>query len=203
MQHFINQLITARRLQLTGYAAAFALLGGLVSCAKEKAKTPVVPVSEYLQKIVPYTDGQTFLFMSSEGDEIEVRAQVEKNSITVPSCENCDIMHEVEYMSYILWDGAKMLAKITVDNRPRVFMAISSPLSDYVYGANFDFSVAEDSDDAVCEAQACKMFTLNGHIFSNCIEIRNGAGPHVAYYSVEKGIVGFTYNDGPVYFLVK
>ena len=178
----------------------------LTSCKKDKVPTTYVP--DYLKQMLPYHDGQTIRFNGNYG-VIDAIISAKSGFITKSSCPSCDPYIREEYLEYHFNVGTTRFVKISVDVRPNVFLGIYSPLANFQSGGGFDFLTKEGLPQFICNGprQTClTSIVLNGKTYFNVLEIRNGTSADQiieAYYSVEKGLIGFAYGNGSIYYLVE
>jgi hypothetical protein len=187
------------------------LLLVIASCKKEKLATTYVPA--YLKQMLPYTDQQELRFARvpnppnpSFNAKVKITSYISEQS----ACMNCPPNKRIEYIRYRFYDGNRSFAEFTIDNRPYIFLSIMSPLDNYNIGAGFDFSVTEGVAVPVCNGprQTCiGSITLNGVAYSNVLEVISGStAPNEltkAYYTVEKGLIGFKYGSGETFNLLQ
>lgn len=191
----------------TSILSCVLLLCLVFACSKkEQVQTLLLP--EQKLQMLPYTNGQTVRFTSNQGATIEAVVNVKKGTVKKTSCNNCtDYIYE-EFMEVSMAVGNKQFVTMSVDSRPVVFMSIYSPEDNYQIGAGFDFATIEGTSQPSCNAprQEClDSLALDGGItFSRVLEISNGVTNSSnqlakAYYTVNRGLVGFSYGNGITY----
>lgn len=187
---------------------ALFLLFLVVACRKDKI--PTLPASPELKKMLPYSNGQIVRYASTQGRVVEAVVAAKMGVTKKSACATCDAYVYEEYMQCIFTVGTKSFVQMSVDNRPHVFMSISSPEDNYQIGGGFDFDTIEGTSQPSCTAprQAClDSVVLNGKTYSKVLEVISGANGSTqltkAYYSVNKGLLGFAYGNGNTYLLVE
>jgi len=171
------------------------------SCKKDKVDKTYIPA--YLEKMVPYKNNQTINFITTNGGILPTSVTVSRGFTEKSNCVGCAPYAIEEYANYEFKDGVHPFIRISIDVRPNIFMNIFSPADNYQIGNGFDFLTQEGSPQFLCNGprQTClSSIVLNGTTFTNVLEIISGAsGPNdlvKAYYTVEKGLVGFKYGNG-------
>ena len=176
----------------------------VVSCKKDKVPTTYVP--DYLKEMLPYQNGQTIRFNGNYG-VIDAIISASSGFVTKSACSSCEPYVREEYLEYRFNVGTKPFVKFSVDVRPNVFLGIYSPMANFQSGGGFDFLTKEGIPQPICDGprQTClSTLILNGKSYSNVLEIRNGTSADQiikAYYTVEKGLIGFAYGNGSIYYL--
>jgi hypothetical protein len=175
----------------------------LNSCKKDKVE--VTPVPDYLQKMIPYKVGETIIYRNENGAIITATVEKESYISEQSACSGCPVAIRTEIIKCKLVTGGKRFIDFQLDNRPIVFLGIWSPLENYQTGGGFDFYVTEGISQPICNTsrQTClPSVILNGTTYINVLEIYNGGTPDKiskAYYTVEKGVIGFRYSNGTTY----
>ena len=187
---------------------ALFLLFLVVSCRKDKI--PTLPASPELKKMLPYQNGQIVRFASTQGRVVEAVVTTKMGVVKKSACATCDVEVYEEYMECIFTAGTRPFVQMSVDNRPNVFMTISSPEDNYQIGGGFDFATIEGTSQPSCTAprQAClDSVVLNGKTYPKVLEVISGANGSSqltkAYYTVNKGLLAFAYGNGNTYLLVE
>ncbi|MCW3080618.1 hypothetical protein [Segetibacter sp.] len=180
----------------------------LSSCHKEKFPTRYVPDS--LKQMVPYRDADVIQYANASGSILNVRIGKEGGFIEKSTCVGCEPYEREETIGYVFYVGVKTLVRLSIDTRPFIFMTIYSPEDNYQIGGGFDFATVEGVPLPLCSPnlprQKClSSVTLNGKIYYNVLEANNfTTAPKElskAYYTVEKGLVAFSYGNGNTYSL--
>ena len=181
------------------YICALALIAS--SCTKERIDITYVP--SYLKQMLPYTHGQVIRFIDTNGQTIEALISKRTDFVNKASCANCDPYAKEEYIEYTFSVGIHSFISLSVDNRPFLFMSILSPYDNYKIGGGFNFEVEAGISQPLCNGsrQTClASITLNGKTYSDVLEVISGATEMnqltKAYYTVNKGLIGFVYGNG-------
>lgn len=189
---------------------ALFLLFLVVACRKDKI--PTLQASPELKKMLPYHNGQIVRYASTQGRVVEAVVTAKTGVIKKSACANCDAYIYEEYMECVFTaiNVSRPFVHMSVDNRPTVFMTIHSPEDNYQVGGGFDFTTIEGTSQPSCTAprQTClDSLVLNGKTYSKVLEVISGANGSTqltkAYYTVNKGLLGFTYGNGNTYLLVE
>lgn len=187
--------------------AALLLALFISSCKKEGINTIYVPAS--LKQMLPYSNNKKVRFGNSAGYSFESTVLVTQNFIVKSNCSGCPPYVREEYINYELVTGQKIFAQLSIDNRPVIFMSVFSPFNFFESGSGFDFETVAGSPAPVCSGirQRCiDSKTLNGVVYDNVLEIISGATEPdkivKAYYTVDKGLIGFEFGDGVVMYLL-
>jgi len=177
------------------------------SCKKNSLETTYVP--SYLKQMVPYTNGQTIKFIDTYGGILETTVSATEGFVEKSNCAGCDPYARVEYINYDFKVGIYSFIQMSIDVRPNIFLGIFSPLDNYQVGGGFDFITQDGVQQPSCSAprQTClTSVILNGQTFTNVLEIISGATASNelthAYYTVDKGLVGFKYGSGYTFSLL-
>ncbi|AXY73168.1 hypothetical protein D3H65_03900 [Paraflavitalea soli] len=185
---------------------SFLLMAGL--CNKEKTNAVYVP--DHLKLMLPYTNGQVVQYSSPVGRVVQATVAITSRIAKKAYCASCDPSVLEETISYVFTASGKTFVNISVDTRPRIFMSVYSPLDNFQVGAGFDFETMEDVAQVSCNAprQSClSSVVLNGKTYTNMLQVISGASADAqltkAYYTVNKGLIGFAYGNGTTYTLVE
>ena len=183
---------------------ALFMLITFISC-KSDNDIPVTRVPDHLRAMVPYQNGQTIKY-SLEGAAplvAQVAVTTEVNSIS--PCQGCEATQKIEVLRFDFTINGRPFINGSVDNRPVVFLSIFSPQDNFQTGGGFDFLTPESGSQFLCNGprQTClPSIVLAGRTFTNVLEISNGNDPDKltrAYYTLDKGLVGFAYGDGTAF----
>lgn len=187
------------------------LLCLMAACSK-KEQVQTLRLSAELRRMLPYVDGQTVSFTNGQGTTIEAKVNVKKGTTKKSACNNCEEYVYEEFMECNMTVGGKQFVQMSVDSRPLVFMSIYSPEDNYQVGAGFDFATIEGTSQPSCNAprQTCldSVSVGGGTTYNRVLEITNGVGNSSnqlvkAYYTVNRGLVGFSYGNGITYHRVQ
>lgn len=183
---------------------AIISLSLLFACNKDKVTIRRIP--DNVHRILPYVEGQAIRFVSNNGNSLTSKVTL-KTEIIGPFISNGETF-KVETMSYKLMMGTQPLVEGSIDNNYIVFMNIWSPEDNYKKGVGFDFYTDQIAAKPLCSGprQTCvSMVTLNGKTFNDVLKIENGSSysPYdylsKAWFSVDKGLIGFQYYSGTTY----
>lgn len=183
---------------------SFLLMAGI--CNKEKTNAMFVP--DHLKLMLPYTNHQVVRFASPFGRVVEATIAINSRIAKKAYCASYDPSVLEETISYVFTASGKTFVHIAVDTRPKIFMSIYSPLDNFQVGAGFDFETLEEAAQYSCNAprQSClSSVVLNGKTYTHVLEVISGASGDAqlakAYYTVNKGLIGFAYGSGITYTL--
>ncbi len=191
---------------------ALFILCLLAACSKKEQDLQTLFLSDQLKQMLPYGNGQTVKFTSNQGATIEAAVNVKRGTTKKSACATCEAYVYEEFMEINMTVGGKPFINMSVDSRPIVFLSIFSPEDNYQIGAGFDFATIEGTSQPSCNAprQMCfDSLAIGGtYTYNRVLEISNGVSNSSnqltrAYYTVNRGVIGFAYGNGITYRLLQ
>ena len=198
-------------LKLLVYGFVFAIIFG--GCKKDK---DLLPVSDYLKKMIPYKKGQIIKFVSTDNETITAKVEIEEG---IEQCTTCEPAEKRQVFDFVLRNTATVdytkVATMEIIDRAEnyVFMTIYSPLGNFMNGTGFDFQTVNKTPQFFADNQRYFLrdnVTIGSKRYTNVLEINYNVYNNlrendlaIVYYSKEKGILKFEYKNGKAYQLAE
>ena len=182
----------------------------LISSCRKSDNLETITVPAFLKQMVPYIDSQVVRFKNNSGNIITSIVSVKHEYIERTSCATCEVYLREEFIRYNLMAGSMPFVQLSIDNRPYISLFIFSPDNGYQSGLGFNFSTMQGVAEPNCNTgrQTClDSVIINGVTYYDVLEIDSGVTANdqlsKAYYTINKGLVGFRYGSGITYGLLE
>jgi len=178
----------------------------LATSCRKKDDVELWKIPPNVRQLLPYTEGQKITFSSPQGGSLQTTIKL-SSEVTSERISN-GVRYKVEILNYKMMIGSQPLVEGSIGSVYVIFLSIWSPLDNYQRGGGFDVLTDDKEAKLLCNTgrQTClPTVTLNGKTFNNVILVSggtvNGIGDHLtkAWYTAEKGLLGFAYNNGITY----
>jgi hypothetical protein len=173
------------------------------SCKKSEPDGIKVYVPAYLKAMLPYTNGQSVAFSNGSGQTLNASVAIVSTFYNTGVCGSCASSSNPELLTYTVSVGANKFFVFKLNPEPYIYLSVYSPVDNYVNAGAFDFLGQNGISQPSCGAagQAClTSITLNGITYTDVLEITVEStfvtNLRKAYYTVDKGLVGFVYANG-------